>query len=376
MQDRLFKKVKKEISRISGFEKYKFFYNKPNSFSEVKFSNPHDIQWISKSLNTNNSTVFFTSGTTSDPKAIYYSNEDIEYIADYIRWFCEVEKIAGGETVLVLMDQSFWGVGYMTCMGHIKAGNTVIPVDNDLPIQKIKEIIDISNPTVISALPSVLFEIEDIIEKNNIKVIETTGEILSSEDRKKLEKIFDAEVYDAYGLTEAVIGVECSCHNGFHFNDELVYLEIIDPKTKEILREDEWGELVITTVNLKSNNTPFIRYLSGDLCKISRKKCSCGISHPKIWVKDRIISTLSFHEGYKMEKNEIEKIVNIVIKSGGYLDSEVEKVDSSKYMLKIFVSEQPDREQIDKITEGFVNYSYEMMHMIRNKKLDFKFIKT
>lgn len=375
MQDKLFKKINKEIDRISNYKNYNNFYSKFNKFEDIPFTNPADVQEISKMININNSTVFFTSGTTSDPKAIYYSNNDIEYIADYIKWFCEVEKINRGETVLVLMDQSFWGVGYMTCMGHIKAGNTVIPVDNDLPIKKIKEIIDISNPTVISALPSVLFEIEDIVDKNNIKIIETTGEVLSVEDRKKLEKIFDAEVYDAYGLTEAVIGVECRKHDGFHFNDQLVYLEIVEPKTKNILKEGNWGELVITTINLKFNNTPIIRYLSGDLCKISRIKCDCGNPHPKIWIKDRIISTLSFHEGYKMEKNEIEKIVNTVIKSEYYLDSEVEKVETSKYLLKIFISNYPNSEQINKIMEEFVKYSYEMMHMIRNKKLDFKFIK-
>lgn len=76
-----------------------------------------------------------------------------------------------------------------------------------------------------------------------------------------------------------------------------------------------------------------------------------------------------------MEKNEIEKIVNSVIKSEGYLDSEIEKVNMSKYILKIFISEYPNNKQIDSIVEAFVKYSYEMMHMIRNKKLDFKFIK-
>ncbi len=366
MRDKKYKKILKRYREHPFYKKRGI-----NSINEIPFIDSQEVIDIYKMSNQADSMVFFTSGTTGNPKAIYYGKFDISYMANYIKWFCDIEGANQNDKVLVLMDQSFWGVGYITGLGHIKAGNCVIPVDNDLPKDKIKEIIDIVKPTIISSLPSVLLEVGDVIDGYKFRIIETTGEKLNNKERRVIEQIYGGEVFDAYGLTEAIIGVECKNHDGYHFNSDRLLLEIVDPYNKEARPDEEWGELVVSTID--EYNTPIIRYLSGDLCKVSYKKCSCGLCYPKVWIKDRVRPTINLHEGYKIEKGEIAKLFDRAIGRGIFIDAEAIK-NESKILLNLFINDAVDDSQQEKITLEFVNYSYELMHMIRNNKLEFKFI--
>lgn len=363
------KKVNKIISCFNNDDFYqrKFSGLQVSNFENIPTIDSRDVVELYNSKNKNDSTVFFTSGTTGDPKAIYYGKKDIKYISDYISWLCSIEKISGGETVLVLMDQSFWGVGYVTGQGHIKAGNAVVPIDNDLPKEKLVDIINSVKPSVISSLPSVLLEMGDVINGYKFKLIETTGEKLSMDDRSKIEKMYGGEVYDAYGLTEAVIGAECSQHDGYHYNDDKIILEIFDNEGNQ-LKDGKWGELVITTTEA----TPIIRYRSGDKCLISHKKCECGSKYPKIWIEGRIKPTVLLHEGYKMEKDEILNLVNSV-SPDSFVDAHVSKVSESKYLLNVITNDKIDSEDRTKILSKISDYSYELMHMLRNNKLEIIF---
>ncbi len=355
-------------------EKYKNLKANNLTFEELPFIDSNEVQIAYNNSEKQNGTVFFTSGTTSNPKAFFHSNGDIEYISDYIKWFCEIEKIQGNKIILVLMDQSFWGIGYMTGLGHIKANNTVIPVDNDLPIEKIKEIIDISKPNVISSLPSVLLEMKDIAKNHRFELIETTGEKLSQKDRDKIENLFGGEVYDAYGMTEAVIGTECNIHNGYHFNPEKINLFIVDSRTKKILPENHWGELVVTTLNLKENGTPIIKYLSGDRCKISFQNCSCGLPYPKVWIDGRIEPTIFLHEGYELKISDVQEIINSNSKQRTFVKCTAVK-NGNAYSLKIFCNTLIESNLEYEIIDSFCNYSHELMYMIRKGQINFEFIK-
>jgi len=368
MKNNIYKKIIDEFNN-NKFYQSRFNQMQVNDFLDIPTIDPKDVMDLYYSRNQKDSTVFFTSGTTGDPKSIYYGKGDINYFTEYIKWFCEIEKIQGGEVVLILMDQSFWGVGYITGLGHIKAGNTIVPIDNDLPKEKLVDIIESVKPTVISSLPSVLIEVGDVINNYKFKVVETTGEKLTEDDRLTIEKIYGGEVFDAYGLTEAVIGVECEKHDGYHYNNDKLFLEIIDSDNNS-LDEDSCGELIITTIN--SDSSPIIRYRSGDRCKISSKKCSCGSQYPKIWIEGRIKPTLLLHEGYKIEVSEVKDLVNKV-KDNIFVSSNVEKINESKYLLTIILDDIISDDEKRLIKDEFVNYSYELMHMLRNSKLEIIF---
>ena len=65
-----------------------------------------------------------------------------------------------------------------------------------------------------------------------------------------------------------------------HYWDDYIYIEIVDPKTGEVLPDGEVGEIVITT--LKKEGAPLIRYRTHDLSRIVPGDCPCGSPYPRI----------------------------------------------------------------------------------------------
>ena len=65
-----------------------------------------------------------------------------------------------------------------------------------------------------------------------------------------------------------------------HYWDDFVYLEIVDPKTGEVVPDGTVGEIVITT--LKKQGAPLIRYRTHDLSRMMPGDCACGSPYPRI----------------------------------------------------------------------------------------------
>jgi len=285
--------IKNDFSKILKSLPFSDENGLETKISELLFNFKRDIR------------VYFTSGTTQKPKALYFDSGDVKNITDYLEWFCEIEGVAGGERVAVLMDHSFWGTGHFTSLGHVAAGNSVIPIDLRSK-EAIAEVLNAVSPTVISTLPSKLEEFSDVIPKKNLKLIETTGEIISKKKRKKLENDFRCKIYDAYGLTEGVVGIECIKHNGYHYRENRVIIEIKDINSENILKDGEVGEIILT--NLMCSTQPIIRYRTGDMGKIVRRKCSCGIAEPRLFVRGRIGKSFWILDGAKISERTIKKI--------------------------------------------------------------------
>lgn len=98
-----------------------------------------------------------------------------------------------------------------------------------------------------------------------VKRIITTAEPLSQAKRDKLAREWNARVFDSFGMTECtMMGSEDEAHDGFRTWSDLVYLEVLDPKTLQPVPEGAEGVLVVTP--LRTNNaTPFLRWNTGDI---------------------------------------------------------------------------------------------------------------
>lgn len=111
------------------------------------------------------------------------------------------------------------------------------------------------------------------------------GEILIPSCRKYIEKVFDTEVYDLYGLQETSdIGCECSEHNGLHIYEESCLVEILDENGLSMPPATN-GRVVVT--HFFNDVLPFIRYDTGDRGTIQRDPCPCGLSNPRLYVDGR-----------------------------------------------------------------------------------------
>ena len=119
------------------------------------------------------------------------------------------------------------------------------------------------------------------IGDNNVRAdaIISTAEALSNDDRKRIEIVFNAQVFERYGCRElGPIAAECGDHTGLHINAESLFVEVVDPQTNLPVETGEPGEIVIT--DLLNYSMPFIRYKIGDTGRLLRKECKCGRGLP------------------------------------------------------------------------------------------------
>ncbi|MCB2141076.1 hypothetical protein KQH27_00040 [bacterium] len=120
------------------------------------------------------------------------------------------------------------------------------------------------------------FDVRDL----KTKFIHTfLGPDLSGSLRGELEDIWGCDVFDNYGTHEiALASFECREKNGLHFQEDLGYIEIVDPETNEPVNmvKGEKGDLVYTS--FFRHHPPLIRYNLKDLVQIIEyeKKCACG----------------------------------------------------------------------------------------------------
>lgn len=134
-------------------------------------------------------------------------------------------------------------------------------------------------PKAIRGYGSSLYIFARYIEKNNlpvhqINVILTTGEVLMPEYRHKLEEVFNAPLYDAYGAGDGgILAHECPQRAGLHITEESCIIEITD-KNGNVLPDGEVG--FVCTTDLDNYVFPFLRYHVGDMAYIKSDLCSCG----------------------------------------------------------------------------------------------------
>ncbi len=100
---------------------------------------------------------------------------------------------------------------------------------------------------------------------SSVKTILTSAEPMSDAKRAKISRMWGAEVWDGFGMTECgMMGGESRARDGFHIWTDLFYIEVIDIETGLPVEEGEEGNLIVTPL-FTNNATPFIRWSSGDI---------------------------------------------------------------------------------------------------------------
>ncbi len=130
--------------------------------------------------------------------------------------------------------------------------------------------------------------------------------LLSADDvpdaiRERLSRLWGAEVYSHYGLTETGLagGVDCCAHRGYHLRACDMYAEILDPDA------DGFGELAVTPFGREA--MPLIRYRTGDIARISTEKCPCGGVLPRLETIRGRLSNSCVISGRRVFLSQIEE---------------------------------------------------------------------
>src|SRR5258706_15573920 len=114
------------------------------------------------------------------------------------------------------------------------------------------------------------------IDLSSVKRLMTSAEPVSQAKRDKIQRSWGGRLTDTFGMTEAgMMGAEDRPGEGFRIWTDLYFIEVLDPKTSEPVKEGDIGTLVVTA--LWSNNvTPFLRWSSGDLVTWAEADDSAG----------------------------------------------------------------------------------------------------
>jgi phenylacetate-CoA ligase len=139
------------------------------------------------------------------------------------------------------------------------------------------ELIEKVRPQVWMGMSSYALHLANLADQNghdlargSVELVICSAEPISQAKREKIELMWGARVRDSFGMTEAgMMGAEDDKAGGFRIWDDLFYIEVIDPDSKESVPEGKVGALVVTPL-FTNNVTPFLRWMSGDLVTSQR----------------------------------------------------------------------------------------------------------
>ena len=162
----------------------------------------------------------------------------------------------------------------------------------------IKQIQD-THPRFISTYPTYLEKIASTgtkLSDYGVELVIVHSEQSNAKQREMLAQALDVKVLDEYSSEELTrIALECPNHK-YHLEEDACLIEIID-KDGNKLPDGETG--IVCGTNLLNTATPIIRYIQGDLAKITHEKdCPCG-SHARILegVQGRVMDCIETPDG-------------------------------------------------------------------------------
>ena len=126
-----------------------------------------------------------------------------------------------------------------------------------------------------------------------IPLVETSGEVLSSNQRMNIENFFSTKVIDRYGLAESgIVAYQMPKQDNLSVIDFHTFVEV-----------DNNGEIIVT--NLNNKIMPLIRYRTGDFC--NNKGIIDGFHQIK--VKEGREHSIASYKGNKLNTASIEDII-------------------------------------------------------------------
>ncbi len=207
---------------------------------------------------------------------VYHTRKDIEDTNQELASLYQACGVGRGDTAAITFGYHLFIAGITLHGGFETLGCKTIPVGPG-ESQRTAEILNRFQVTVLASNPSFVQKLAQEGVKS-IRILIAGGEPFSSVEGYKTrlqQALGPIGLIDFYGLGHSVpIAMECSAERGLHVSSNLIYLEIVDPQTSQVLPDGERGEVVIT--HLKRQGSPLLRFRTGDLSMKELIECPCG----------------------------------------------------------------------------------------------------
>ncbi|MFA6331922.1 MAG: phenylacetate--CoA ligase [Methanoregula sp.] len=224
--------------------------------------------------------IHTTSGTTGKPTVVGYTRNDLDTWSGLIARNMTMVGITPEDIFQNMVNYGMFTGGLGFHYGAEKIGMTVIPSATGNTKRQI-EMIDDFGVTTIHCTPSYAMHLSEVAEemKTSLDSLKTGifgAEAWSESTRKNLENRLGLTAYDSYGMSELFgpgVAFECQERDGLHIWHDSYLVEIIDPRTGDVVSDGERGELVVTP--LVKEAMPLLRYRTGDVTMLMEDGCLC-----------------------------------------------------------------------------------------------------
>jgi phenylacetate-CoA ligase len=276
--------------------------------------------------------IHTSSGTTGTPTVIHHTQKDLDIWTDLVARSIIATGAGPSDIFQNMMTYGMFTGGLGLHYGAERVGMTVIPMGGGNTKRQLQIMKDFGT-TVVHITPSYMLHIHSALSESGISPTDLKlrkaylgAEPYSEQTRKKIEKLFGIDAYNSYGMSEMNgpgVAFECIYKNGMHLWEDVYYMEVIDPRTGEILPDGQEGELVFT--NLTREATPLIRYRTRDIAAVIKGKCPCGRTHRRISRITGRTDDMLIINGVNVYPSQIETVIMKIPEVGTNYQIHLEK---------------------------------------------------
>ena len=306
--------------------------------------------------------IHSSSGTTGTPVIIPYTAQDVTDWAIQFERCYRTAGITNLDRIQITPGYGLWTAGIGFQLGCERLGAMAIPMGPGNTEKQLKMMQDLHSTVITGTSSYALLLAEEISKRGLRDKLDLKKGVIGSERwgekmRHRIANELGIEIFDIYGLTEIYgpgIGFSCEAHHGMHVWEDFVYVEIVDPKTGEVLPDGEVGEIVLTT--LRKQGAPLIRYRTHDLSRIIPGACTCeyGSHHPRI---DTIVGRTDDMvkvKGCNMFPAQIEEVINFTEGTSSEYQMMIEAINGRDVITLLFETALTgeDREKCERELEA------------------------
>lgn len=258
-----------------------------------------------------------SSGSTGIPTASPFTAQDFEDFIDcQARLFWRSGMRAVDRYIHALNFSLF--IGGPCVLGAQKLGALSIHAGS-IPSERLLTFMKQFRPNWTWTTPSYAWYLGETAQKAgidpakdlNIRNIICSGEPGGAikETRENIEALWNANLYEYYGLSDIFGACAGSCteKSGIHIEEDHMLVEVLDLKTGEPVGEGERGEMVLTT--LKKRARPLIRFRTGDIVTYTDEKCACGRTHKRLYGIHGRTDDMLIIKGVNVFPSDVEAVV-------------------------------------------------------------------
>ena len=306
--------------------------------------------------------IHSSSGTTGTPVIIPYTAQDVTDWAIQFERCYRTAGITNLDRIQITPGYGLWTAGIGFQLGCERLGAMAIPMGPGNTEKQLKMMQDLHSTVITGTSSYALLLAEEISTRGLRDKLDLKKGVIGSERwgekmRHRIANELGIEIFDIYGLTEIYgpgIGISCEAHHGMHVWEDFVYVEIVDPKTGEVLPDGEVGEIVLTT--LRKQGAPLIRYRTHDLTRIIPGDCKCkfGSHHPRIDILTGRTDDMVKVKGCNMFPAQIEEVINFTEGTSSEYQMMIEAINGRDVITLLFETALTgeDREKCERELEA------------------------